>query len=110
MREELLRWMRSGQVTEMVYVDRHGTFSERRVKLIKVQGEYVVAWDLNKQARPMTGVNVSRTMPIRTPSRQVTPVWGQPPKTCSAKKETNCEPIFKSSASQKKNQSFSKKS
>ncbi|WP_214742240.1 MULTISPECIES: WYL domain-containing protein [unclassified Exiguobacterium] len=51
MREELLRWMRSGRVTEMVYVDRHGTFSERRVKLIKVQGEYVVAWDLNKQAR-----------------------------------------------------------
>ena len=51
MREELLRWMRSGQITEMVYVDRHGTFSERRVKLIKVQGEYVVAWDLNKQAR-----------------------------------------------------------
>lgn len=51
MREELLRWMRSGQVTEMVYVDRHGAFSERRVKLIKVQGEYVVAWDLNKQAR-----------------------------------------------------------
>ena len=51
MREELLRWMRSGRVTEMVYVDRHGTFSERRVRLMKVQGEYVVAWDLNKQAR-----------------------------------------------------------
>lgn len=51
MREELLRWMRSGRVTEMVYVDRKGTFSERRVKLIKLQGEYVVAWDLNKQAR-----------------------------------------------------------
>ena len=51
MREELLRWMRSGQVTEMVYVDRHGVFSKRRVKLLKVRGEHVVAWDLNKQAK-----------------------------------------------------------
>lgn len=51
MREELLRWMRSGLVTEMVYVDRRGVFSKRRVKLIKVQGEHVVAWDLNKRAR-----------------------------------------------------------
>lgn len=51
MREELLRWMRSGLVTEMVYVDRHGVFSKRRVKLLKVRGEHVVAWDLNKQAK-----------------------------------------------------------
>lgn len=51
MREELLRWMRSGLVTEMVYVDRHAVFSKRRVKLLKVRGEHVVAWDLNKQAK-----------------------------------------------------------
>ncbi|WP_215142965.1 hypothetical protein [Exiguobacterium qingdaonense] len=51
MRTELLRWMRSGRVIEIVYVDRKGMFSERRVKLIKVQGEHVVAWDLNKRAR-----------------------------------------------------------
>lgn len=51
MREELLRWMRSGLVTEIVYVDRHGVFSKRQVKLLKVRGEHVVAWDLNKQAK-----------------------------------------------------------
>lgn len=51
MREELLRWMRSGLVTEMVYVDRQGVFSKRQVKLLKVRGEHVVAWDLNKQAK-----------------------------------------------------------
>ncbi|WP_214829440.1 hypothetical protein [Exiguobacterium algae] len=51
MREELIRWMRSGRVTELMYVDRHGVFTKRRVKLIKIQGQHVIAWDYSKHAK-----------------------------------------------------------
>lgn len=51
MRQEVMRWMRNGWVVEMMYIDRNGIFSKRRVKLMKLQGDRLVAWDVNKQAR-----------------------------------------------------------
>ncbi|MCC5891682.1 hypothetical protein [Exiguobacterium sp.] len=51
MRDELLRDMRIGRVVELMYIDRHGVISKRRVKLLKLQGERVIAWDVAKRAR-----------------------------------------------------------
>lgn len=51
MRHELMRWMQNGRVVELMYIDRHGVISKRRVKLMKLQGDRLVAWDVNKQAR-----------------------------------------------------------
>lgn len=51
MRQEVMRWMRNGQVVEMMYIDRHGVISKRRVKLMKLQGDRLIAWDVKKQAR-----------------------------------------------------------
>lgn len=51
MRQEVMRWMRNGQVVEMVYIDRNGVISKRRVKLMKLQGDRLVAWDIRKKAR-----------------------------------------------------------
>ncbi|ERG67400.1 MULTISPECIES: hypothetical protein [Exiguobacterium] len=51
MRQEVMRWMRNGRVVEMMYIDRNGVISKRRVKLMKLQGDRLVAWDVNKQAR-----------------------------------------------------------
>ncbi|TCI21419.1 hypothetical protein [Exiguobacterium sp. SL-9] len=51
MRQEVIRWMRSGQVVEMMYIDRNGVISKRRVKLMRLQGDRLVAWDVNKRAR-----------------------------------------------------------
>ncbi|TCI43131.1 hypothetical protein EVJ27_10810 [Exiguobacterium sp. SH3S2] len=51
MKDEVTRWMRMGRVVELMYVDRHGVISKRRVKLMKLQGEQVIAWDIMKQAR-----------------------------------------------------------
>lgn len=51
MKGELIRWMRMGRVVELIYIDRHGSISKRRVKLMKLQGKQVVAWDIAKQAR-----------------------------------------------------------
>lgn len=51
MRQEVMRWMRNRRVVEMVYIDRNGVISKRRVKLMKFQGNRLVAWDVKKQAR-----------------------------------------------------------
>ncbi|UTT43202.1 hypothetical protein [Exiguobacterium aurantiacum] len=51
MRQEVMRWMRNGRVVEMVYMDRNGVISKRRVKLMKLQGDRLVGWDVKKQAR-----------------------------------------------------------
>lgn len=51
MRQEVMRWMRSGRVVEMMYIDRNGVISKRRLKLMKLQGDRLVAWDVFKQAR-----------------------------------------------------------
>ncbi|WP_047374865.1 hypothetical protein [Exiguobacterium sp. ZOR0005] len=51
MRDELLRDMRIGRLVELMYIDRLGVISKRRVKLLKLQGERVIAWDVTKRAR-----------------------------------------------------------
>lgn len=51
MRNELMRWMRTNRLIELMYIDRHEVVSKRRVKLIKVQGNHLIAWDVKKRAR-----------------------------------------------------------
>ncbi|WP_445002409.1 hypothetical protein [Exiguobacterium alkaliphilum] len=51
MKDELLRDMRLGRLVELMYADRHGVISKRRVKLLRLQGERIIAWDVRKRAR-----------------------------------------------------------
>ncbi len=51
MAPEWMRQLRTKTLSELVYVDRHGVFSTRRVYLLKLQGNRLIAWDVDKQAR-----------------------------------------------------------
>lgn len=51
MRHELMRWMQNGRGVEIMYIDRNGVISKRRVKLMSLQGDRIIAWDIRKQAR-----------------------------------------------------------
>lgn len=56
----------TGQVIDMIYMDRHGRFTRRRVHVRSVQDGMVRAFDLTKRApRVFTASRIMAIVPIR---------------------------------------------
>lgn len=51
MREQIRKCMQLNQIVEMIYMDKHGQLSKRRVKVIKMNSTSFQAFCMVKQAK-----------------------------------------------------------
>lgn len=51
MREYMVKAMKYNQVVEVVYMDKAGNVTKRRIRVLKINGEKLWIWDYNKRAK-----------------------------------------------------------
>lgn len=50
MRQDIEKYLVTGQVVEMIYLDRRGFASKRKIRLYSLQGNHVKAYCLTRKA------------------------------------------------------------
>ena len=51
MKEQLMRLMQRNQIVDIMYMAKDGTITKRRIKLIKIAGEYIQAYCFTRHAK-----------------------------------------------------------
>ncbi|MFC4353974.1 transcriptional regulator [Chryseomicrobium palamuruense] len=51
MRDHMVKAMKYNQVVEIVYMDKAGNVTKRRIRVLKMNGERLWVWDYNKRAK-----------------------------------------------------------
>ncbi|MCY9547276.1 transcriptional regulator [Lysinibacillus xylanilyticus] len=72
MKEQLIKAMQRNQFLNMMYMDKDGNVSKRRIKVIKIVGDSFQAYCFNRQAkRTFMSDSVLAVVPIVHKEREV---------------------------------------
>jgi len=72
MRDQLVKAMQRNQLVNMMYMAKDGTFSKRRVKIIKVAGDNFQAYCFTKKAKRTFMIdNILAVVPVIHKEREV---------------------------------------
>lgn len=72
MREQMVKAMKYQQLVEVVYMDKAGKVTKRRIRILKMNGDKMWVWDYSKRAKRTFLVDhILASQPVLSKEREI---------------------------------------